>query len=889
MKNNTQKEIVDFVKSETNNFIISNKLTCTAKKISDKIHISRSLISHYLNEAVKDKTMIKVGGRPVFFLDKETIEKNYKTTFSSIYEYVEDLFLIIKNHGHNDTFSQAIGFDTSLRRVISQCKAALHYPNNGIPLIFAGDRGTGKKFIARLMYYYAIKENIINSIAGFINYKALDNQKENDRELFGYFENGQKIKGLLEKAENGIIYIEDSEKLCDELQNKIYKYISESKKNIKKSRIILSTTNKPETVFINELINSIPLVADFPPFSARDMFERNELTLLFLKREEEEINAKFFVTPKVISCLSNYNYSDNLDGLKSTIKRSCADAFLEANKKESIDSIEIDLHNLSSEILLNIKEDEIAFIDNEKIAVDEFVIENNNQKSLLKLLNESIRIYEDIQDINQVVSKIFRLIINYNNLYFFSEENSDSFIFCKNVINKVITNIVNKYNLLIPKNFEVLLAKLLYMNVYSSTLSLWEEENMDNSQKLFDAIKEKMPISLDIALNINKNISKMFSIIESKMNVVFAAIIIETYNKDFTDKKYIGLIISHGSSTASSIADAANALIGNYTFDAIDMKLKSSVEDTIMIANEFIKKKSYKKDVVVLVDMGSLEQIGSTLSKTTNSRVGVINNISTSVALNAGLKMNQGLDMKKIFESIVSENICKYTISNSKKKNAIIVFDDTGYSMAKKISQLFRDSLNNKDIDVISMDYKDITNKKFIENELENINIIFAVGTTSIKLENIVFVSLEDVINFKNIKEINKLLANYLSKEQIAQFNTNLVSNFSLENVIQNITILNPNVLLKHIEEAVELLQRNLNLSFSNKILVGLYIHLCCMVERLITKNEYRTHEELDNFINNEKEFISSFRSSFSRVVSHYNIEIPLSEIQYIFDYIKNN
>ena len=149
-----------------------------------------------------------------------------------------------------------------------------------------------------------------------------------------------------------------------------------------------------------------------------------------------------------------------------------------------------------------------------------------------------------------------------------------------------------------------------------------------------------MPISLDIALNINKNISKMFSIIESKMNVVFAAIIIETYNKDFTDKKYIGLIISHGSSTASSIADAANALIGNYTFDAIDMKLKSSVEDTIMIANEFIKKKSYKKDVVVLVDMGSLEQIGSTLSKTTNSRVGVINNISTSVALNAGLKMN---------------------------------------------------------------------------------------------------------------------------------------------------------------------------------------------------------------------------------------------------------
>lgn len=42
------------------------------------------------------------------------------------------------------------------------------------------------------------------------------------------------------------------------------------------------------------------------------------------------------------------------------------------------------------------------------------------------------------------------------------------------------------------------------------------------------------------------------------------------------------------------------------------------------------------KNIILLVDMGSLEEIGDVISDTMN--VGVINNISTSLALNVGMK-----------------------------------------------------------------------------------------------------------------------------------------------------------------------------------------------------------------------------------------------------------
>ena len=71
--------------------------------------------------------------------------------------------------------------------------------------------------------------------------------------------------------------------------------------------------------------------------------------------------------------------------------------------------------------------------------------------------------------------------------------------------------------------------------------------------------------------------------------------------------------------------------------------------------------------------------------------------------------------------------------------------------------------------------------------------------------------------------------------------------------------------------------------------LAGLYIHLCCMIERLVTKEPITNHEGLQQFEKENRKFIEIVRRSFTKVCSHYGVELSMSEISYLYDYIKED
>ena len=54
----------------------------------------------------------------------------------------------------------------------------------------------------------------------------------------------------------------------------------------------------------------------------------------------------------------------------------------------------------------------------------------------------------------------------------------------------------------------------------------------------------------------------------------------------------VGLILCHGYSTASSIADTANHLLGEHIFDGIDMELKISIDKIVQLVEDYLKRKS---------------------------------------------------------------------------------------------------------------------------------------------------------------------------------------------------------------------------------------------------------------------------------------------------------
>lgn len=77
------------------------------------------------------------------------------------------------------------------------------------------------------------------------------------------------------------------------------------------------------------------------------------------------------------------------------------------------------------------------------------------------------------------------------------------------------------------------------------------------------------------------------------------------------------------------------------------------------------------------------------------------------------------------------------------------------------------------------------------------------VKPLSLKLKGVRSVSLEDIMNFKDIDILNSIFKPYLDEDEIEEFNQNLLKNFSIQSVMENLTILNPQKLLDFVSESV--------------------------------------------------------------------------------------
>ena len=69
----------------------------------------------------------------------------------------------------------------------------------------------------------------------------------------------------------------------------------------------------------------------------------------------------------------------------------------------------------------------------------------------------------------------------------------------------------------------------------------------------------------------------------------------------------------------------------------------------------------------------------------------------------------------------------------------------------------------------------------------------------------------------------------------------------------------------------------------------GFMIHLCCLVERLVTKTPIDNYQDLEEFEQKHADFIRQVRDSFQDISRHYRVALPVSEIAYIYDYMHLN
>ncbi|NBK97557.1 MAG: PRD domain-containing protein [Erysipelotrichia bacterium] len=880
----------------------------SAVAMSEQLHLSRNEVATLLKDLWNQHLLIKVESKPIVYLDKAYMESILDKTFDETkYESLADVFEQ-KSEVHD--FEKLVGYDESLHELVKQCKATISYPPKGLPMMLYGPTGTGKSYIAKLTYEYAKNQGLLKKEGKFIAVNCSEyanNPELLTANLFGHvkgaFTGADKDNpGLIALADGGVLFLDEVHNLKAECQEKLFLFMDQAifhrvgdnekwyESNV---RIIFATTENPEVVLLKTLQRRIPMTIHVPSLEERGLQERVQLLYTMFKEEEKRLNKKIKISAKVYNMLLSYHFVGNIGGLKSCVQSCCVNALFNTNEQ---DEMLIHLNSMPKAMLEEYSSKKQAHVaHNEYLDVADLQGFIHKEKEIIQLNEALLKIYQDYRDnkINKeaTLHQQKQSIREYFDHVLFKKDEIKDQSFYQNGVQYIFDLIASRYGLKVQNND--LLAISAYLSDYSKNYHSFRNYVSKHKEDCFaylQFMKEEYYREYSVVSEISKYLASYLDMDILAMVDIFLLIFIKSVDKDETKRKRIAIILAHGFSTASSIADATNKFLGKYIFDAIDMPLNVDTNTIIQKLNIFLSRIGKVEEILLLVDMGSLEEIYKGL-EVKNANVGIINNISTKAALGIGNGILQNKAMEDIFQEVIEYSGTSYHIEKHRLKEEIILCScASGIGTAEKLRKIIQDSLPvNIGISVKTYNYNELIEKGCSDAFFDDYHVLCVIGTLNPNIDELNFIGIEDLIINDCLDDMDTYLKANMNEEQLAYFKKNILKNFSLSNIMNNLTILNPNKLLEHVADAIDRLQTILNLKLSNNTCFGLYVHISCLIERLVMQKGIAVYHNLDDFQKENQVFIEQVKTTFKEVEEFYGVEISIAEIGYIYDYIVND
>lgn len=907
-----------------------------ATDIGAKIGVSRSNVSKELNRLLIEKRVIKIKGRPVYYLDKAKIEnilerkiEGKSVELNSIKELIKAEKESATNNKQEDIFSNLIGAEGSLEVAIKQAKAAVLYPPRGLHTLVIGPTGVGKTMFAEKMYQYALQTGTIAADAQLVIFNCAeyaDNPQLLLSYLFGYvkgaFTGAEKDKkGLIEKAQGGIFLLDEIHRLPPEgqemlfllMDKNIYRRLGETEE-IREANVLLigATTEDANSTLLKTFFRRIPMIIKIPQLRERSLSERMQLIKEFFRDEVKNVKVPIRVYKDVMKAFLLYDCQGNIGQLKADIQLTCARGFLEY-KKIGRDFVEIETPLLTEYVykgLFNYKKyrDEIINlpdVDNKKYYEFTESQKDEHMTSIVDDYNISEKLYKEISDEYLVYTQLG---------------------YSKNKISEILNKHIEKYlNKLLkkctcekemPDNEELfkIVSPRVYYSVETALKVAERKLKKKFSKKVYIALTMHIGALLErlannrIATNIDINkialknpqefaVAKLVKqILEKDLEIVipkdelgFIAMVLYAVDTEESCKhNKIGIIVlAHGDHTASSIADVANSLLGTKDCKAIDMPLEEKVENILDLAVEKVKELDQGKGILLLVDMGSLLAFGEIITKKTNIKTMSLGMVSTPIVLEAVRKcLLPEMTLEQLVQDLQEANpyLGRLATNNIKKQafldkpKTIITTCLTGEGSALKLAELLKKAI--PDLNEYGIRLEPVNEKKFInDNNTIKGEILAVVGSVDLNIPGVPYISIDEVIIGEGIKRIENLICG-------EQYNISFSPKSKktlLELLTDALIFLYPDKAYNTVNKSFQYINKKINIENYKGKEIRYILHCCCMIERLI-QGEALPYEKITELIESKDKMYKVIKDSLEIVEETFGIEIPDTEIGYIID-----
>lgn len=742
----------------------------TTKNIATVTDQKVTIVNHHLNNLFKEKTVVKINTKPVYYIPVSVLtERIGKNPKKDIYDSFDEL----SKETDQSILDKLIGSSKSLSEVIKQCKVALKYPTDGLPLLITGDTGTGKTFLVKQLYQYAKSEGVISNQAPLEIFNCAeyaDNPELLSSKLFGHKKGSftgavDDHEGIIDVSEGGILLIDEVHRLSPESQEKLFYFIDEGKYkpigenadwSYAKVRLMFATTEDVDNFLLDTFTRRIPIVTKIPSLKMRGYQEKKEFLISFLKEESAKMNRSIEINLELFRFLVNYSYEGNVGEMKNIVKYLVGSAFV--NNTSLKGTVEIMLNYLPDKMKLQTNRLIKSYSGENITVMPDGQVEDpdyNYKKNMF------IQMYKEIDNYNfQLISQEVTTEQYINKTFDVLEMLSDKQNSNRIVDTKTQESIQQKIKQISEMlsdvhQIELSLEVQKFISVYLENIMLFEktEKTDDKAKEILKILKETMSVPYNqtslLCEMLYQHLPYTEGLIKDFDILLFTIMGTYYYNK-FSIGKIQGVIICHGNATASSLAQTANQMIGERVFHGIDMDLAVSFYEISDKLKRYLSLHETRNGTVILIDIGHTEDLRLTLQDQVEGPFAMIDNVSTKLALDVGFKIINNENISELAINSSQNHFSKYSLFEPEvpKEKALIISCHTGIETAEKLKEIFTNNIPlASSIKLVVTDFDHLVNMKTNTTFFARYRVIGCIGTDNPHIDDVPFLGLDDIMS----------------------------------------------------------------------------------------------------------------------------------------------
>lgn len=512
----------------------------------------------------------------------------------------------------------------SLFHQIEQGKAAILYPGDGMHMLLLGETGVGKSLFADLLHKYGIQSGKLAEASPFIQFNCADyahNPQLLMSQLFGHVKGAYtgaetNKTGLLEKANSGILFLDEIHRLPIEGQEMLFTYIDrgvfrrlgESEKDHHANVLIIGATTEKKDTLLKTFIRRLPIIIDLPSLRERSIEERHQLFDTFVQQEVDQLGVPMYFSKNALKAFLHYKCELNIGQFKADIRIAFAKSYarflavkedyLRVSSKDLPDYIRAGLLSNAAHRQMWSKYEvtnrqAIQYLPSTATVTEVSV---PSESTIYREMNTRYRELEQ----NKASAEEIQKAMEHDLKTYFKLTGEKEQLFC------------NKENLiaLVPDNI----------------------------------IKELEKILRHVTIKTGKVVS----------DKVFQMMAIHIYN--LVKRSQQDHVIAHGSGIASALCDTANQLLNHEGAIGINARLDEEPQQVFERLVRYIKNHQITDDILLLVDMGSLTTFAGELEKLFPLKAKSIPLVSTMHVLEASRKAMIGCGLREVYVETLKVN-----------------------------------------------------------------------------------------------------------------------------------------------------------------------------------------------------------------------------------------